>query len=241
MSSPETVLESTSRTGRLRSGGMGQEREQVRSTDSPDEDEPEIRRWLARELHDSVAGTLTTMLIEMEQLKRRQDERFGLRAELETFQDSTRQVLNDLRRVLHDLRGEPSQMAGFVEALRSSLERFEARSGIRVRLGGGESWPSRLAARAAHDLLQIVEEALRNIRNHSSARTVDVQLSSSGALAILSITDDGVGHDPIDGRGSHGMVGMKERAMLVGGRLQIQSVPGQGTTVRAIFPLARLT
>jgi signal transduction histidine kinase len=245
MSSPKTV-ERSGPPGRLPSEAMGQVREEAtrledREGELPiEEDEPEVRRWLARELHDSVASTLTTMLIEMEQLKRRQDEKDGVRAELETFQESTRQVLNDLRRLLHNLRGEPSHVATFIEALRAMLEGFETRTGIRVHFDGDASWPSRLASRAAQNLLGIVDEALRNIRNHSAARTVDVTLSSSGALAILTITDDGVGHEAIDDRGGHGVVGMKERALLVGGNLQILSVPGQGTTVQAIFPLARL-
>lgn len=247
MTSPNTTLEPTSPLGRLPSEAMGAKREEPpRHADREgeelaiQEDEPEVRRWLARELHDGVAQRLTTMLIEMEQLKRQQDAKHGVRAELETFQDSTRQVLNDIRRLLHDLRGEPSQMASFVETLRTTLESFETGTGIRASLDGGDSWPARLASRTARELIRIVEEALRNVRNHSAARTVDVMLSSSGTLAIITITDDGVGHDENDYRGGHGVVGMKERAVLVGGKLQIQSVPGQGTTVQAIFPLARL-
>lgn len=204
----------------------------------PDE-EPEIRRWLARELHDNVASRLTEMLIDMEQVKRH-EERNSMRSELEAFQQSTRQVLDDLRRLLYELRGEPTEMSGFVDSLAVVLARFEQRTGIRTHLRHDEAWPARLAARAAHNLQRIVEEALRNVVYHSAARSVAVELRMRGANALLAVVDDGVGHDVTDDRGGMGVLGMRERAVLVGGDLRIRSAPGKGTKIQATFPLARL-
>jgi two-component system sensor histidine kinase UhpB len=205
----------------------------------PDE-EPEIRRWLARELHDNVASRLTEMLIDMEQVKRHED-RGSMRSELEAFQQSTRQVLDDLRRLLYELRGEPAEMSGFVDGLGVMLARFEQRTGIQTHLFRDEEWPGRLAARAAHNLQAIVGEALRNVVHHSAARSVAVELRLRGSKALLAVVDDGIGHEAInDDGGGMGVLGMRERAMLVGGDLHIRSTPGKGTKIQAIFPLARI-
>lgn len=206
----------------------------------PHTDREDVRRWLARELHEGVASTLSSMLAEMEQVKRRDAQQPSFRNELETFQESTRQVLSDLRRLVYDLRGEPPQILGFAESLLAMLQRFEARTGIQARLVGADSWPSRLASRAAHDLLRIVEEALHNVRNHSAARSVEVCLACVSGIATLTVKDDGVGHEIAGEVGGLGLQGMQERAALIGGNLMVRSAPGRGTTVQAIFPLARL-
>lgn len=163
-----------------------------------------------------------------------------MRSELEAFQQSTRQVLDDLRRLLYELRGEPSEMAGFVDSLGVMLARFEKRTGIRTHLRRDDAWPARLAARTAHNLQRIVEEALRNVVYHSAARSVAVELRLRGTNALLAVVDDGVGHDVINDLGGMGVLGMRERAMLVGGDLRIRSAPGKGTKIQATFPLARL-
>jgi two-component system sensor histidine kinase UhpB len=204
------------------------------------EDQGEIRRWLARELHDSVASRLTAMLIQMEQLKRSREEQPELSTELAVFQESTREVLTDLRRMLHELRGEPPNVLGFVDNLSTMLQGFETRTGITSTLVGGEIWPPALAARAARDLLGIVEEALHNVRNHSAAHSVRVILALGEGLATLRVIDDGNGRERINEQGAFGLVGMRERAVLVGGDLVVVSAPGQGTTVQATFPLERL-
>jgi signal transduction histidine kinase len=217
------------------SGGV----EQSRGVDET-EDQGEIRRWLARELHDSVASRLTAMLIQMEQLKRSRESLPELSTELAVFQESTREVLTDLRRMLHELRGEPANVLGFVENLRTMLQGFESRTGIKSTLVGAEIWPPKLAARAARDLLGIVEEALHNVRNHSAARSVRVILALGEGLATLRVIDDGNGIRERINEGAFGLVGMRERAVLVGGDLVVVSAPGQGTTVQATFPLERL-
>src|SRR2546430_9387851 len=87
-----------------------------------------IRRALARELHDQVAQTLTTMLIELENFKVEQTGRQGALHQLDELQESTRDVLSNLRRVLYDLRGETGVEEGFSDAVRLLLARFEERT-----------------------------------------------------------------------------------------------------------------
>jgi signal transduction histidine kinase len=88
-----------------------------------------------------------------------------------------------------------------------------------------------------------VQEAMTNVLRHARARTVAVKVERSGAQAVLTVSDDGVGFDPAavlaraDAGGSFGVLGMRERAELAGGTLGIASRPGAGTTVTAVLPL----
>ena len=102
----------------------------------------EIRRMLARELHDRVAQTLTTMLIELENFKVEQTGRQSVLRQLDGLQESTRDVLTNLRHVLYDLRGETGIEEGFADGVRGLLDRFEEKTHVNVRLLVSPSWPS---------------------------------------------------------------------------------------------------
>ena len=202
-----------------------------------------IRRELARELHDRVTQTLTAMLIEVENFKVEQTGRQSVLRQFDEVQGSMRDVLNNLRTVLYDLRGEDSVEEAFIDSVRSLLVRFEERSQVVASLLVAPAWPKRLRAPAALNIYRIIEEALTNVRLHSGARLVQVALSaiSSGKLAV-EVKDDGRG-GPSDGQSNKpglGVMGMYERAVLLGGQLEIKSVDGQGTIVRAILPREQL-
>jgi len=202
-----------------------------------------IRRELARELHDRVTQTLTAMLIEVENFKVEQTGRQSVLRQFDEVQGSMRDVLNNLRTVLYDLRGEDSVEEAFIDSVRSLLVRFEERSQVVASLLVAPAWPKRLRAPAALNIYRIIEEALTNVRLHSGARLVQVALSaiSSGNLAV-EVKDDGTG-GPSDGQSNKpglGVMGMYERAVLLGGQLEIKSVDGQGTIVRAILPREQL-
>lgn len=211
--------------------------EPVHRSDIPGD--AETRRWLARELHDTVGTTLSGMLLEMEQLKRREDQSSPLREELESFQTTTRDVLHGLRRLLNGLRDEPTHVTGFADMVFDVLERFERQTGIQTVLVTGDRWPRRLAGRTAHHLLRIVEEALQNVRRHSSASSVEITLERSGDDAVLTVQDNGRGlQGPLDGQG-YGLTGMHEYAVLSGGDLRVESFPDRGTTIKVSLPLER--
>src|SRR6266581_9130058 len=112
-------------------------------------DSDEIRRTLARELHDRVAQTLTTMLIELENFKVEQTGRQSALRQLDELQESTRDVLTNLRHVLYDLRGETGIEEGFADAVRVLLRRFEEKTHVHVSLSVSPSWPLRLRSQAA--------------------------------------------------------------------------------------------
>lgn len=195
----------------------------------------ESRRWLARELHDTVSAALSEMLLQMEYLKRRGGP--GLQEEIGLLQSSTREVLQNLRGLLSGLRDEPAHTTGFADAVFEVLERFERQTGIGTVLVADGRWPGRVGGRTAHHLLRIVMEALQNVRRHSSARSVKIVLERVGDDAVLTIQDDGRGVQGVaDGQG-YGITGMHEYAVLAGCDLEIESLPDRGTAVRVVLPL----
>ena len=202
----------------------------------------EIRRALARELHDRVAQTLTTMLIELENFKVEQTGRESALRQLDELQDSTRDVLANLRHVLFELRGESGVEDGLVEAVRTLLARFEQRTHVKVEFSISPSWPARLRTHASMNIYRIVDEALTNARLHSGASVVEVvfRLARHRHLAI-EIKDDGRGADSELGRvPGMGVLGMRERAVILGGILEVETGSGRGTTVRAIIPMEQV-
>ncbi|HEY2597144.1 MAG TPA: histidine kinase [Candidatus Dormibacteraeota bacterium] len=203
----------------------------------------EIRGLLARELHDRVAQTLTTMLIELENFKVEQKGRQSVLRQVDELQESARGVLNNLRHVLYDLRGQTGREQGFADSVRALLVRFQERTQVDTLLSVSPSWPTDLRSPAALNILRIIEEALANVRMHSGAKSVEVALRPAGAghLAV-EVKDDGRGTDTDGGRRELGLgfLGMRERALILGGRLEVDSVLGSGTTVRALIPLDQL-
>ncbi len=206
------------------------------------EAEGEIRRLVARELHDRVAQTLTGMLVDLENFKTEPVGWEDVLRRLDTVQDSTRQVLQSLRELLHDLRGEETVSDTFVDAVGALVSRFEQKTAISTQLSVLPGWPESLTTPASVNLYRIIEEALSNVRRHSGARAVRIVLKpySDNQVAVI-VGDDGRGGDP-DAPWTAGMgtLGMKERAVILGGELRIDSGRGDGTTVRAIFPKDQL-
>lgn len=197
-----------------------------------------IARWLARELHDGVAQTLTTMLVEMEGLRRSEARLPALRRELERQQESTRHALASLRGLLCELRGEPVVDTSLVEDTRAALVELERSRPVAASMTVGASWPSQLPAHVTYNLRRIIEEAIHNVRRHSDADAVEVWLERRGDVLEVRIVD----HVPCgtlraDARSDGmGVRGMQERALLLGGQLRFRATPGGGTTVVVTLP-----
>jgi two-component system sensor histidine kinase UhpB len=206
--------------------------------------EAEIKQLIARELHDRVAQSLTAMLIEMENFKERQVGFQNVQEEVVFFQHSTREALNSIRQLLYDLRGESSLDGGFVKTLRSRLLlTFGRRTGIRVSLSVSRNWPSTIPAQAGLYMYRIIQEALTNAMHHAKPTVVRVKLRvTAGREAVVTIHDDGQGYPQLldEARGGMGMLGMKERALLLGGILTIESLPTKGTTIAVRVPVDAL-
>jgi signal transduction histidine kinase len=200
--------------------------------------EEDIKRLLARELHDRVAQTLTSMLVDLENFKTDQTGRQSVIRQMDDLQDSTRLVLTNLRQLLYELRGQEPVGDCFEDAIAGLVARFQAKTRISAELSVLPGWPKRMGSACALNLYRIVEEALSNVRMHSGAQQVTIVLQpvSETELAVV-VRDDGRGVDTNEERPlGMGTVGMRERAMLLGGQLRIESDLGSGTTVRTVFP-----
>lgn len=200
-----------------------------------------LKRELARELHDSVAQTLTSMLIELEVFRRDQQGRASVQTAIDVFQQSTRQVLMNLREVLYDLRDQRPDDDHFAEEIRACLEDAGSQHRVRTSLDISGSWPRRLTGTAALQLRRIIQESVQNARLHGRASRVSVALKTVEGHAEVSVSDNGIGAvpDQLTG-GGLGIMGMKERAILLGGRLTIETLPRAGTTVRLLVPIAAI-
>ena len=225
--------------GRGRRAGTGQRRARKATAADPARAvEKRVRAHLARELHDRVAQSLTVMLMEMENFKHTQQGRESVIQEVVALQDSTREVLLNVRELLYDLRGESGIDKDFLGVLRSGLlHRFSEGTGIPVTLTH-TAWPTRLPRQATVNLYRILQEALNNVRLHSGATAVAVAFAQGpdGGLA-MTVSDDGRGFEEVDAfRAGMGMLGIRERAMLLGGMAKVTSATGGGTSVQVLFP-----
>jgi two-component system, NarL family, sensor kinase len=200
----------------------------------------EERTRIAREIHDTLAQGLTAIALNIESAMNRLETRPDqARESLGRALTMARENLDEARRSVIELRTE-SRLEGkpLVEALAGLARSFTSDTGVQVRL---QALPTqRLPLRTEAELFRIAQEALTNVRKHARASGVDMVLRRHGATLSLSVQDDGRGfaaraHHP----DSHGVVGMRERARLLGGRLEIRSTPGKGTRVVARVPMAR--
>ena len=109
---------------------------------------------------------------------------------------------------------------------------------MRVRVGAAGELD--LSIRVESELYRIVQEALANVRRHARATEVEIVLRTTARELVLAVRDNGVGFEPRrEGQDRYGIVGMRERAKLLGGRLRVGSRPGNGTTITARVPLRR--
>jgi len=204
-----------------------------------------VKRELARELHDQVVQDLTAMLIDLENFKRGPFDSQSTVLQVDSVQGTVRTMLGRLRGMLYGLRGEDAWDTDFAENLRFFAVQYAARTGVQVLIRVSRDWPPAIRRPAAQHLYRIIQEALSNARQHGGAASVRVsaRLTDRG-FARVTIQDDGRGLPEDDeglARSGMGMLGMRERALLLGGTLTVESTTGRGTTIRAIFPQTALT
>ena len=187
------------------------------------------RLRVARELHDEIGQTLTAVTIQAE---RAADGDPAMAPEaLRRVADAVRESLDEVRRIARELRPEALDDLGLVNALIALCTRVSAQDGPRVRRElQGELPP--LPPDVELVVYRIAQEGLTNAWRHSRADSVTVSLEADEETLTLRVADDGEGMPPQLPHGTAGIAGMRERALLVGGRLSIQSRPHQGTEVR---------
>lgn len=187
---------------------------------------------LARAMHDTLAHTLAAMVIQLEAVDALQEvDPRAAQAQLGKASRQARSGLEEARQAIQDLRSAPVEEHGLDEALEQLVRRFGEKSSIQTSWTlKGDSTP--LLPVQANALYRIAEEALNNVERHAGARHVDVSLAY-GTGVTLTVHDDGTGFDlnHVD-EGRYGLLGIRERATLVDGAVEISSVSGAGTTLK---------
>jgi two-component system sensor histidine kinase UhpB len=196
------------------------------------------RLRIARELHDEIGQTLTAIAIEAERNAEASEGRDGdsWRRAAELAQHS----VEDLRRIARRLRPEALDDLGLTNAFIALCNRISEAGGIEIIRRLPDALPPQ---RPEVDLVvyRVAQEALTNVIRHADARRAEVTLEADDTRLRLSVRDDGRGMNGEEPNArSTGIVGMRERAMLVGGTLKIESAPGKGTTVILEVPLGAL-
>ena len=195
------------------------------------------RRRLARELHDETGQALTSILLGLRGLEDVKDEE-SLRKTVAEVRELVRATLQDVRRLAVELRPAALDDFGLVPALERLTENFAEQTGIAVafvpNLPGGDRFPPEVETA----LYRLVQESLTNIVKHARAKEVSIVLQRKPESVSVIVEDDGVGFDPGRETGDGiGLLGMRERVGLFGGRVVLESRPGAGTTVVAEVPL----
>ena len=194
------------------------------------------RARLARELHDETGQALTSILLGLKPLEQAA-ETDETRTAVASVRELVVSTLQDVRRLAVELRPSALDDFGLVSAVERLAETFREQTGMQVDLEArlGEE---RLPSAVETALYRIVQEALTNIVKHAEATRVSILLTRKDGSALAVVEDDGLGFDPGAARDEGlGLVGMRERVALVGGRLRIESAAGAGATLVAEVPL----
>jgi two-component system, NarL family, sensor histidine kinase UhpB len=192
------------------------------------------RLRVARELHDEIGQTLTAVTIQAERAA--DGDPAQASHALRGVADAVRESLDEVRRIARELRPEALDDLGLVNALIALCTRIGAQNGPRVKRELQGTLPP-LSTEVELVLYRIAQESLTNALRHADARSATVSLEADADAVTLSVADDGKGLPVELPRDTAGIAGMRERALLVGGRLTIDSRPGEGTEVRLTIPL----
>ena len=233
----------TSRTAEL-SSALGQLRELSAHSDTVREDE---RTRIARDIHDELGSLLIALKMDVEWLGKRVEDRPPLRAKTEGMGRLIATAVDNIGRIITDLRPSILDHQGIWAALEWQAQEFvesaEIARDLQMHVSAGVQAPGGLEGeRWAIAVFRIFQEMLSNVARHARARAVTIRLYVDGppspVLHVL-VRDDGVGAaaGALTRRQSYGVLGMRERAGHYGGTVAIESTPGHGTVVRLTMPL----
>ncbi|MES1248978.1 MAG: GAF domain-containing sensor histidine kinase [Actinomycetota bacterium] len=193
------------------------------------------RRRLARELHDETGQALTSILLGLRSVEEAPDEEQRVEA-MSALRDLVRSTLQDVRQLAVDLRPTALDDFGLVPALERLTHAFAESTGIHVDFQ--PALTERLPPELETALYRIVQESLTNVVKHARASSVSIVIARRPGSVTVVVEDDGVGFDASSTReGGLGLVGMRERMALLGGRLTLETTPDAGTTLLAEVPL----
>ena len=229
---------------RLHGERMAILRQQLAQVTAAQEEE---RQRIARELHDGVGPALASLNIRLRTARKLLErDQHPAAGEIEELAELAQANIQDIRRLIYDLRPAALDELGLAPALREYVARYREEQGLEVALAlpalspveGPES-DERLPATLETALFRIVQEALANVAKHAQARRVEVTMTRDRGEVTLRIADDGRGFDPQAPRpGTHlGLWSIPERVEQLGGRFEVESTPGRGTKLTVTIPV----
>ncbi|MBN1122420.1 MAG: sensor histidine kinase [Anaerolineae bacterium] len=199
------------------------------------------RNRLARDLHDSIKQQIFSVSMSAAAVQARwDDDPDGAREALADVRSSTQEAMVEMNALLQQLSPAPLEKVGLVQALRDQCEALDHRVEAEVSTEFGPLPDDALLPPGAQEsVFRIAQEALSNIARHARASSVRLYLGqrhSNGPL-MLEIADDGQGFDSAEAKEGMGLSNIRQRVMALGGELSIDSLPGEGTTLRVSVPL----
>src|SRR5262245_18828712 len=201
------------------------------------------RRRIARDLHDQLGQQLTALRLKLEAIRERSVNQPELSIQVERAQIIAKQLDADVDFLSWELRPAALDDLGLEATLANFVQEWSRHFGIPATFHTAGLGDGRLSPEIETTLYRIAQEALNNVSKHSQASRVELILERRNDHAVLIIEDNGKGYDlnaesvPVELAKRMGLVGMRERAALIGGALEIESEPGKGTTIFARTPL----
>jgi signal transduction histidine kinase len=202
----------------------------------------EEQKRLARELHDEMGGILAALSFQVSRMASRPpSETPDCPACKSAVAELVTAAIQTMRQTVSKLRPALLDEVGLLAAMESYLANFQSTTGIRCELRKSEDEPKLDSHRAAA-LFRILQESLTNVVKHAEAGRVGVSLRERKGALVLEVSDDGKGFDTrVHRADAFGLLGIRERAALVGAKAEISSVPGRGTKIRVSMPLGQPT
>jgi PAS domain S-box-containing protein len=200
------------------------------------------RRRIARDIHDQVGQQMTALRLNLAALDQGLSGDGKLRVKLDQTKTIAERLDADVDFLAWELRPAALDDIGLAEAMGTFVREWSNHSGVEAQFHTSGLDKERLSPETGTNLYRIMQEALNNTMKYAQARHVDVLLERRDNQVVLILEDDGVGFNPekeasADGDKGMGLIGMRERAALVGGTLQIESKPKAGTTIFARVPV----
>lgn len=200
----------------------------------------EERAAVAREVHDELGQQLTAIKLDISWLMLKlPDEAVDVRKKMAEIEELASQSLKTVKRIVTELHPAILDKLGIIEAIKWQSREFENRTGIKIKLNLTEE-EIQLGHKAALALFRIYQESLTNIARHAEAKNVSASLQKWNNELFLIITDDGKGFDisDVEKKQSLGLLGMRERTDMIGGKYEIASEISKGTKVLVVVPLS---
>lgn len=193
------------------------------------------RQRLARDIHDTLAQHFTSIIMHLSAAKHGNPE--SVQLEVQQAEDSAREGLDEIRRIIWDMQPEQIEKASLVEAIEELAARWSAENSVQVNMKVTGT-PRTLTSSIETALLRISQEAMHNIKKYAQAENVNITFSFMEDLIVMDIADDGLGFEPSKIKNGFGMTTMRSRVEELSGTLTIESERGAGTVIAVSIPIS---